>query len=117
MRKAALVLLGVFLLAVLVSAEEMVTWKIKKLNLADETRVGTVVLPAGDYKLQHEMEGANHIMIFTLMGKETKSFRVACGMQARELKARRDEQHFRIENNQRVLTGLVFAGDNVMHTF
>ena len=118
MRKVAFFLLAVFVLTVVVSAEEpMVTWKSKAVTLADQTRVGTAVLPAGDYKLKHEMEGANHILVFTQQNKEKQTFRVTCGMQALNAKADRDELHFRTENGQKVLTGVVFRGDRYTHTF
>lgn len=118
MRKVALLLLGVFLLAVVVAAEEpMVTWKAKSLNLATDTRIGAVVLPAGDYKVKHEMEGTKHILVFTQQYKAKQTFRVTCGMQSLEQKATVDEQHFRTENGQKVLTALVFAGDRYTHTF
>lgn len=118
MRKVAVLLLGIFLLALVVSAAEpMVTWNSKSLNLAQDTKVGTVVLPAGDYMLKHEMEGTKHILVFTQQFKEKQTFRVICGMQALEQKAARDEQHFRTDNGQKVLTALVFRGDLYTHTF
>jgi hypothetical protein len=118
MRKIAIVLLGIFLLTVMVSAEQpMVNWKSKEVKLSAETHVGAIVLPAGEYRVKHEMEASNHIMVFTLQGRETKSFRIPCTLTPRETKAQRDEQHFRTENNQKVMTSMVFAGDNVTHTF
>jgi len=118
MRKAAFILLGIFLLAVVVSAEEpMVTWKSKRLTLSAEARVGSELLPAGEYKVTHEMEGANHVLVLRLRGKETKTFRLACTMQPRNDKAPADEQHFRTENGQKLLTALVFEGDRYTHAF
>jgi hypothetical protein len=118
MRKVAFFLLAVFVLTVMVSAEEpMVNWKSKNLTLSSDTRVGTVVLPAGDYKLKHEMEGTNHILVFKSQAKGKETFRVICGMQPLDQKAARDEQHFRTENGNKVLTSLIFEGDRYTHTF
>jgi len=118
MRKVAIMLLGIFLLAVVVSAEQpMVTWKAKSLNLAQDTKIGAVVLPAGDYKVQHEMEATQHVLVFTQKNKAKQTFRVNCGMQPLDQKASQDEQHFRTENGQKVLTALIFAGDRYTHTF
>ncbi len=117
MRKIALLLLGVFLLAVLAVAEgPMVTWKSKDLKLDKSVRAGSVVLPAGDYKVSHMMEGSEHILVMQLRGKN-QTFRVACKMQPLQTKATQDEQHYTHEGQQAVLTGIVFKGDMYFHAF
>ena len=118
MRKIAIVVLGIFLLGLLVSADEpMVTWKSKDLQLNENARVGTTVLPAGKYRVTHEMEGAQHIMVLTLQTRAKTSFRLPCTLQPLAVKARGDEQHFRTEGKEHVLTALIFGGDRVVHSF
>lgn len=118
MRKVAVLLLGVFLLAVIVSAEEsMVTWKSQNLALAADARVGTQLLPAGEYKVTHEMQGPSHILVLTLQGKEARSFRLPCLMQPLTEKAKVSEQHYRYEGKDKVLVALIFKGDKFTHAF
>jgi len=118
MRKIAFVVLGIFLLGLLASAEEpMVTWKAKDLQLTTDMRVGTTVLPAGKYRVTHEMEGSKHIMVFTRDNSSKQAFRVVCTLRPLPAKARGDEQHFDKAGNENVLTALVFSGDRVMHVF
>ena len=118
MRKVAVLLLGIFILAVVVAAEEpMVTWKSQNLALTSDTRVGTQVLPAGDYKVKHEMQGPAHVLVLTLQGKEAKTFRVPCQMQPLAEKSKVSEQHYRFEGKDKVLVALVFKGDKFTHAF
>jgi hypothetical protein len=118
MRKVALLLLGVFLLAALAVAEgPMVTWKSKDLKLDKSARAGSTVLPAGDYKVSHVMEGSEHVLVMELRGKNKQTFRVACKMQPLQSKATQDEQHYTYEGQQAVLTGIVFKGDMYFHAF
>ncbi len=37
----------------------------QKVTFNDPMKVGSVMLPKGEYKVQHTMEGSDHIMIFT----------------------------------------------------
>lgn len=118
MRKFAYVLLGVFLLAVLAVAEgPMVTWKSKDLKLDKSVRAGSVVLPAGQYKVSHVMEGGEHVLVMQLQGKSQQTFRVACKMEPLKAKATQDELHYNYEGQQAVLTGIVFRGDMYFHAF
>jgi hypothetical protein len=118
MRKVAVLLLGVFLLAVVVAAEEpMVSWKSQNLILAADTRVGSQLLPAGDYKVKHEMQGPSHVLVLTLQNDPAKSFRLACTMQPLLEKSKVSEQHYRFEGKDKVLVALVFKGDKFTHAF
>ncbi len=117
MRKVALLLLGVFLLAAVAVADgPMVTWKSKDLKLDKSARAGSVILPAGEYKVSHVMEGSEHVLVMQLKGKN-QTFRVACKMQPLPSKATQDEQHYTYEGQQAVLTGIVFKGDMYFHAF
>ena len=37
---------------------------VNNVTFAEPMRVGTVVLPAGDYVVRHTMEGEAHVMVF-----------------------------------------------------
>ena len=117
MRKIASLLLVILAVAAIaVAADSMVNWKTQDLKLTADVRVGTQVVPAGDYRVQHVMEGSNHVLVLTQQGKG-KTFRIGCTMQPLNAKAQQSEQHFRYEGKDKVLVALVFRGDMFQHTF
>jgi hypothetical protein len=118
MRKTAILLVSVFLLAVVATATEpMPTWKSQTMNINNQAKVGDVVLPAGEYRVTHEMEGTKHILVLKLQAKGTPVYRLACTMEPLEQKAKASEQHYRYEGKDRVLTAIIFKGDTVRHLF
>jgi hypothetical protein len=82
-------------------------------------RVGTVVLPKGEYRVTHTMEGEEHIMVFTqLRVKEPVEARVKCTLVPLPTKAERTEKFYTHDaNNQHVLEELTFRGDSAKHVF
>jgi len=80
-------------------------------------RIGTVLLPPGDYVVRHEMEQQNHIMVFkNLHGKD--EIKVKCTLVPLAKKAERSEEIYTINaSNERVLQELVFRGDTSKHVF
>ena len=117
-RKLAIVLAIVSLVGLAAWASDtMVSWKSKNLKLDDGARVGSVMLPAGEYKVTHEMEGTQHILVMALAGRNKQTFRVACSMQPLATAATQNEQHYRFEGKDKILVGLVFEGDTVFHAF
>ena len=83
------------------------------------TRVGGVLLPKGEYKVLHTMQGQDHIMVFTqLRSKKPVEARVKCQLVPLAKKADRDEQAFIINAaNERELHTLIFRGDTAQHVF
>lgn len=79
-------------------------------------RVGTTVIPAGEYKVQHVMEGQDHVMTFTREGKKDV-YKVKCTLVALNHKAPQDQQLIELSGNERVLRELVFRGDTSKHVF
>ncbi len=118
MRKIAVLLFGIILLASLAVADgPMVTWKSKEVKFDKDVKVGSVILPAGDYKVSHVMEGSEHILVMVKQGKDQQTFRIPCKMTQLASKATQTEQHYTYEGQQAVLTALVFRGDTVQHSF
>lgn len=79
------------------------------------TLVGGTLLPAGDYKVTHRMEGDQHIMIFkAITGKATAEAK--CNLVPLDHKAKSTEQRYS-ENakNERVLVEMQFRGDTSKH--
>jgi hypothetical protein len=113
MRKTALLLLTV--LTAVVWAQAPAGFKgTKRVALSEPSKVGSEILAAGDYKVTHVMEGAEHIMIFKARKQE---YRIKCSMEPLNAKAKVTQFEYKTENGQRVLQAMVFEGDTVRHVF
>ena len=91
--------------------------KTRELTVAENTKVGDVVVPAGDYKVQHLMENGDHIMVFKSVDRNKEVARVKCTMQKLDKKSEHTLTMIDTANNQRVMTGIIFAGDDFRHSF
>lgn len=81
------------------------------------TRIGSVVLPAGDYTIRHSMEGQDHVMAFQNATSKTV-FKVKCTLVPLEHKASQDQSIFQLKaGSERILQELVFRGDSAKHVF
>jgi len=89
------------------------------INFVTPTRVGDVLLPAGDYQVVHTMEGQDHVMVFKQLHRSKPAqARVKCQLVSLPEKARRTEQTYELNAaNQHVLHVLVFRGDSAQHVF
>ena len=79
------------------------------------TVIGGTLVPAGDYKMTHEMQGTTHIMIFKQIGGKAEA-KAKCNLVPLTEKANRTEQRY-TENakNERVLVEMTFRGDTSKH--
>lgn len=81
-------------------------------------RVGTTLLPAGEYVVRHTMEGQEHIMVFQSANRKGPETRAKCSLVPLPKKADRTTTSFQVNAaNERVLQELVFAGENAKHVF
>lgn len=85
------------------------------INFTQPTLVGGSLLPAGEYKVTHEMQGQTHIMNFQQVGGKAQASS-KCNLIPLTQKASKSEQRF-TENakNERVLTQMTFRGDTATH--
>lgn len=92
---------------------------IQKVTFNDPMKIGQVVLPKGEYKVQHVMEGENHIMIFTQQKVANPAeARVKCQLVKLESKAERTQLLYTQDaNNARILQEIVFRGETAKHVF
>src|SRR3974390_1608375 len=83
------------------------------------TRVGNVLLPKGDYRIVHTMEGDTHIMVFTQEGvKNPVETRAKCSLVPLQAKATQARTVYALNaNNEQVLLELVFKGETAKHVF
>ena len=111
---AALVLGGVTLVMATNNPMAGVALK-QEITLSAPTLVGGSLLPAGDYKITHEMQGAEHIMIFKQIGGKAEA-KAKCNLVPLNEKAKTTEQRY-TENakNERVLIEMTFRGDTSKH--
>ncbi len=92
----------------------------RQVKFDNPMRIGTNLLPAGEYKVLHTMEGENHIMVFKQMNaKQTPiEIRVKCSLVPLTAKADQTQQIFVLNAaNERVLHELIFRGDTAKHVF
>jgi len=91
----------------------------RNLSITAPTRIGGVLLPIGEYKVLHSMQGQDHIMLFKqAAGKQPVEVRVKCQLVPLAKRADRDEQTFVVNAaKERVLHSLVFRGDSAQHVF
>lgn len=100
----------------LASENKLGIHNVASVTFESAVRVGTTLIPAGEYTVRHTMEGQDHVMTFTGAGKK-EVFRVKCTLVALEHKATRDEQIVEISGNERILHELIFRGDSAKHVF
>jgi hypothetical protein len=89
------------------------------MSFYDPFRVGDVLLPKGDYAIQHTMKGEEHIMVFRQL-RTTKPIEVSvkCTLVPLPEKASRGQMAYILNAaNERVLHELVFQGDSAKHVF
>ncbi len=81
--------------------------------------VGTVLLPAGDYEVQHTMQVEEHVMVFRQMfAKRPAEARVECTLVPVAKPVEQDQVGFTSNSaGQLVLHRLAFKGDRAEHLF
>jgi hypothetical protein len=82
-------------------------------------RVGDVVLPKGEYKVQHTMQGEDHIMVFTqLNASKPATTRAKCQLVPLPKKADQTAYLYQTKGSEDVvLQELIFKGDTAKHVF
>jgi len=113
------VVLCVFIAGFVLAADNPATpgvVKTYKVTLYQQARVANVLLPAGDYRVQHVMEGEKHFMVFK--DQKGTATRVQCTMVKVDRKAETDSAEFnKGPNGERILTALMFRGETFEHRF
>jgi phage terminase large subunit GpA-like protein len=91
---------------------------VSKVTFVAPIRVGTTLLPAGDYVVRHTMEGEEHIMVFQSENSKTPEVKVKCTLVRLAQKADHNQTVYSLDaNNVRTLQELVFRGDTAKHVF
>jgi hypothetical protein len=92
--------------------------EVSHVTFAQPTRVGGVLLPAGDYVVRHTMEGADHIMVFQAAKGKGPEVKAKCTLVPLPHPANQTQAVSSLNAaNERVLQELVFRGDTAKHVF
>jgi hypothetical protein len=114
-------ILGVFLLVscavAIASQNKMGIHEVSRITFSEPVRIGSDVLPAGEYVVRHTMQGEEHIMAFERVGRK-ETFRVKCTLVPLTAKADKDQALYEITSNkEKVLRELIVRGDTAKHVF
>lgn len=109
---------GAFAFAADTNAKDMGVGKTQTINFITDVKVADKVLPAGEYRVQHVMEGDNHIMVFRSLANNSEQARVKCNMVELKTKAgQTSSEILKNPNGDRVVTAITFAGTRYKHQF
>jgi hypothetical protein len=90
----------------------------QQLTLSEPTAVAGVVLPKGEYKVEHTMQGEDHIMVFTQLRVSTPATAKAkCQLVKLASKADRTQIMYERKGDTRVLQEMIFRGETAKHVF
>lgn len=106
------------LVSMVMAAENLGIRDVSRITFAAPVRVGTALLPAGDYVVRHTMEGQEHIMVFQPVRGKGPEVKVKCTLVPLGQKADQTQTIYTLNAaNERVLQELVFRGDTAKHVF
>ncbi len=102
-----------------VAADQFAVGEKREITFNNPVRVGEVLLPAGDYAVVHQMQGDEHIMIFTQRGaRKPAEARVKCTLVSLNARAAQSGLAYVINGaREMVLVKMVFKGDRTAHEF
>ena len=117
----SLKILGVFLLAVcavsVASENKLGIHEVSRITFSEPVRIGSDVLPSGEYIVRHTMQGEDHIMAFERVGRK-QTFRVKCTLVPLAAKADKDEVIYELTSGkEKVLHEMIVRGDTAKHVF
>ncbi|MBZ5566412.1 MAG: hypothetical protein LAN64_01035 [Acidobacteriia bacterium] len=89
--------------------------KVRTVEFITAVKVGGVLLPAGEYKVQELMDGDSHLLAFKTMNDKEK-VRVHCNLVELPNKVAQTEQGAqRNDAGERILHSLAFKGEKARH--
>jgi len=100
------------------AADNLGIREVSRVTFAVPMRVGTALLPAGDYVVRHTMEGQVHTMVFQPVRGKGPEVKVKCTLVPLGQKADQTQTIYTLNAaNERVLRELIFRGDTAKHVF
>jgi hypothetical protein len=113
----ALVVLGLSVAAGAQKGNDFGVGTTRHVTFDQAVRVQGQLVPAGDYVVEHVMEGQNHIMVFKRLPRRNPEFKFACNMVKLENKAKQSTKVYDTASGNMVLKSITFAGDSYEHVF
>jgi len=91
----------------------------QRIAFSKAVKVGDAVLPKGEYKVQHTMQGEEHIMVFTQMNaSKPATSKAKCQLVTLPKKADQTQLVYQTQGSaDPVLQELIFKGDTAKHVF
>jgi hypothetical protein len=120
MRKTAfLIAIAVLILgAAAMAANQFGIADKRPVTFYDTVRVGDTLLPAGNYVVTHQMQGEEHIMVFTKQGRKPVEARLKCTLKPLSSPAAQSQVEYRLNAaKEHVIARMVFKGDRAEHIF
>ncbi|HVN22051.1 MAG TPA: hypothetical protein VMU05_24910 [Dongiaceae bacterium] len=114
--KYVVILLCLLSAAAVASENKLGVREVHKVTFATSVRIGTNVLPAGEYVVRHSMEGQDHFMLFERIHSKDV-VKVKCTLVPLPKKAGDDVTVFQTAGNEKVLQELIFSGETAKHVF
>ena len=129
---AALTAVVLLTVASATAADEQIIKVGKKgeIMFSDATQVGDLTLKPGHYRIQHRVDGSDHVVSFTqLMGPHhsasgsmgpmnpSQAGEVKCRLEPMDKKASQTAVTVSTEGGMRHITQIRIAGENVVHIF
>jgi hypothetical protein len=100
------------------AAEDLGIRETARVDFSTPIRVSGTLLPAGEYVVQHTMEGQEHVMVFQSVNHKVQDVKAKCQLVQLGNKADQTRTVYQLNAaNERVLQELVFAGDTAKHVF
>jgi len=91
---------------------------VSRVTFVAPVRVGSTLLPAGEYLVRHTMQGQDHVMVFESVKTKTVEAKAKCNLVPLSQKADQTRTVYQMNAaNERVLQELVFRGDTAKHVF
>lgn len=90
------------------------------ITLTEDTKVGEMTLKAGQYTVQHRVQGSEHFVHFVPAGKtayKSGPSEMQCSLESLDSKASQTAVYTTREDGSSRVTKVVIRGENVAHVF
>lgn len=89
-----------------------------RVTFVTPVRVGSTLLPAGEYLVRHTMQGQEHVMVFESVKTKTVEAKAKCNLVPLGKKVAQSRTVYQVNAaNERVLQELEVRGDTAKHVF